>query len=149
MARPRARQGREARFAPGKTAAVTLCRVPLFMVAFVNLHLLVLAGLWIGGHLANLDVALLDFQLSAGNPLYLTLMALLFEQGKAPDRNHTRLYEQVFDLLLEGKHRFPEAPIDRPAAVRQALRHLAFSMTVDNLDALPRNGSRRGSISLT
>ncbi len=75
----------------------------------------------------------------AGNPLYLTLMALLFEQEKALDRNRTRLYDQVFDLLLEGKHRFQEAPIDRPAAVRQALRYLAFSMTVDNLDAEPRN----------
>jgi formylglycine-generating enzyme required for sulfatase activity len=75
----------------------------------------------------------------AGNPLYLTLMALLFEQGTAPDRNRAQLYEQVFDLLLEGKHRFQKAPIDRPAAVRQALRHLAFSMTVDNLDAEPRN----------
>jgi formylglycine-generating enzyme required for sulfatase activity len=76
----------------------------------------------------------------AGNPLYLTLMALLFERGTAPDRNRTRLYDQVFELLLEGKHRFHEGlPIERPAAVRQALRHLAFSMTVDNRDAEPRS----------
>jgi formylglycine-generating enzyme required for sulfatase activity len=75
----------------------------------------------------------------AGNPLYLTLMALLFEQGTAPDRNRTRLYEQVFDLLLEGKHRLQEGKIDRPEAVRQALRYLACSMTVDNLDAEPRS----------
>ena len=29
----------------------------------------------------------------AGNPLYLTLMALLLEKGTAPDRNRTRLYD--------------------------------------------------------
>ncbi|HZF12794.1 MAG TPA: SUMF1/EgtB/PvdO family nonheme iron enzyme [Thermoanaerobaculia bacterium] len=75
----------------------------------------------------------------ASNPLYLTLMALLFEQGTAPDRNRTQLYNQVFELLLEGKHRLQEGPIDRPEAVRRALRHLAFSMTVDNRDAEPRN----------
>jgi formylglycine-generating enzyme required for sulfatase activity len=75
----------------------------------------------------------------AGNPLYLTLMALLFERGTAPDGNRTRLYDQVFDLLLEGKHRLLETPIERPEAVRQALRHLAFAMTVDNRDAESRN----------
>ncbi len=41
----------------------------------------------------------------AGNPLYLTLMALLFEQNKVPDRHRTGLYDQVFDLLLAGRHR--------------------------------------------
>lgn len=90
-----------------------------------------------GMALASLDGP--DLRELAGNPLYLTLMALLFEQGTAPDRNRARLYDQVFDLLLEGKHRFQEAPIDRPAAVRQVLRYLAFSMTVDNLDAEPRS----------
>ncbi|MEO1368629.1 MAG: NACHT domain-containing protein, partial [Acidobacteriota bacterium] len=33
----------------------------------------------------------------AGNPLYLTLMAMLLEQGTAPDQNRSALYDQVFD----------------------------------------------------
>jgi formylglycine-generating enzyme required for sulfatase activity len=74
----------------------------------------------------------------AGNPLYLTLMALLFERGEAPKRNRARLYDQVFELLLGGKHRLLQAPIDHPKAVRQALAYLGFSMTVDNRDAEPR-----------
>ena len=74
----------------------------------------------------------------AGNPLYLTLMALLFEQDVAPDRNRTRLYDQVFDLLLEGKHRDLEAvPMDRKDTVRPLLSRLAFGMTEDNRDAEP------------
>ena len=72
-----------------------------------------------------------------GSPLYLTLMALLFEQGTAPDKNRTQLYNQVFELLLEGKHRQVEGPIERPQAVRRALRYLACSMTADNRDAEP------------
>jgi len=79
-----------------------------------------------------------ELQEVAGNPLYLTLMALLFEQDIAPDRNRTRLYDQVFDLLLEGKHRGPEAePMERKETVRPLLARLAFGMTEDNRDAEP------------
>ncbi len=73
----------------------------------------------------------------AGNPLYLTLMALLFEQEIAPDRNRTRLYDQVFDLLLDGKHRPGAEPMDRKPVVRAVLRQLACGMTEDNRDAEP------------
>jgi predicted NACHT family NTPase len=73
----------------------------------------------------------------AGNPLYLTLMALLFEQEIAPDRNRTRLYDQVFDLLLEGRHRPEAKPMERKDTVRAVLRRLAFGMTKDNRDAEP------------
>jgi formylglycine-generating enzyme required for sulfatase activity len=73
----------------------------------------------------------------AGNPLYLTLMALLFEQEIAPDRNRTKLYDQVFDLLIDGKHRPGSEPMDRKPVVRAVLRQLACSMTEDHRDAEP------------
>ncbi|HYU35053.1 MAG TPA: SUMF1/EgtB/PvdO family nonheme iron enzyme [Thermoanaerobaculia bacterium] len=79
-----------------------------------------------------------ELQEVAGNPLYLTLMALLFEQEIAPGRNRTRLYDQVFDLLLRGKHRRPEAePMEPENTVRALLRRLASGMTEDNKDAEP------------
>jgi formylglycine-generating enzyme required for sulfatase activity len=78
-----------------------------------------------------------ELQDVAGNPLYLTLMALLFEQDVAPDRNRTRLYDQVFDLLLEGKHRPEAEPMERKETVRPLLSRLAFGMTEDNRDAEP------------
>lgn len=71
----------------------------------------------------------------AGNPLYLTLMALLLEQGASPDRNRTRLYDQVFELLLEGKHRPAGEPIDCKQGVRKILRYLGHAMTRVNRDA--------------
>jgi formylglycine-generating enzyme required for sulfatase activity len=73
----------------------------------------------------------------AGNPLYLTLMALLFEQDIAPDRNRARLYDKVFDLLLGGKHRPGAEPMERKEIVRAVLRQLACGMTEDNRDAEP------------
>lgn len=73
----------------------------------------------------------------ASNPLYLTLMALLIEQGASPAGNRSQLYDQVFDLLLDGKHRQSSRPIVAKLGVRQVLRHLAFEMTRANLDAEP------------
>ena len=73
----------------------------------------------------------------SSNPLYLTLMALLLEQNDSPATNRTQLYDQVFELLLEGKHRPEPKPIARKKSVRKALRFLAFDMTQDNRDAEP------------
>jgi formylglycine-generating enzyme required for sulfatase activity/GTPase SAR1 family protein len=102
---------------------------------------------WFGRATGELDTVRAERSLSildtpelqevAGNPLYLTLMALLFEQEIAPDRNRTRLYDQVFDLLLEGKHRPEARPMEPKATVRGVLRRLAFGMTEDNRDAEP------------
>ena len=83
------------------------------------------------------------FEELAGNPLYLTLMALLLEDGESPSRNRAKLYDQVFDLLLEGKHKLGVRDgsfekIDRPELVRRTLRRLAETMTLDNRDAEPR-----------
>ena len=97
---------------------------------------------------ARADVALREldgpgFEELTGNPLYLTLMALLLEDGKPPARNRSALYDQVFELLLEGKHKLGVRdgsfePIERPELVRRTLRLLAESMTLDNRDAEPR-----------
>ena len=72
----------------------------------------------------------------ASNPLYLTLMAMLLEnEGERglPERR-TRLYDRIFDFLLDGKQRRPQSPIPRRAAVHETLRHLAEGMTRDNVD---------------
>jgi hypothetical protein len=115
--------GREARFAPGKAAAVTLSRVPLLVLAFINLHLLVLAGLWVAGHLANLDVALLNFQLSLANPVYCVALVLLcwlllapfFEAGNFLLSLDTRTRQEGLDLLYRVQRVFALA--DRKRAV--------------------------------
>jgi formylglycine-generating enzyme required for sulfatase activity len=91
--------------------------------------------------LARLDGP--GFEELTGNPLYLTLMALLLEDGKPPSQNRSALYDQVFELLLEGKHKLgirdgSFEPVARPELVRRTLRLLAETMTRDNLDAEPR-----------
>lgn len=74
----------------------------------------------------------------SGNPLYLTLMALLLEQDASPQRNRGRLYDQVFDLLLGGKHKPEPQPMEHQEAVRAVLRYLGYAMTKDNRDAEPQ-----------
>ncbi len=73
----------------------------------------------------------------AGNPLYLTLMALLIERGSSPERQRSPLYDQVFELLLGGGHRPVGEPMPCQQAVRAVLRHVAYGATVDNHDAEP------------
>ncbi len=74
----------------------------------------------------------------ASNPLYLTLMALLIEQGTSPARKRTDLYTQVFQLLLGGGYKYPRGePMEAQAAVRRVLRYLAYEMTRENRDAEP------------
>ena len=73
----------------------------------------------------------------SGNPLYLTLIALLLQDGREPARHRAQLYDQVFDLLLEGRHRVPSEPMPLRKATEAALRYLALGMTKDNRDAEP------------
>jgi formylglycine-generating enzyme required for sulfatase activity len=73
----------------------------------------------------------------SGNPLYLTLMAMLLEDEKTPERNRARLYDQIFELLMEGKHRRTPEPMDAQEVTRGVLRRLAYGMTSDNRDAEP------------
>ncbi len=72
------------------------------------------------------------------NPLYLTLMAMLIEQGASPASKRTDLYDQVFQLLLGGGYKYPRGePMEAQTAVRRVRRHLAHDMTRDNRDAEP------------
>ena len=73
----------------------------------------------------------------AGNPLYLTLMAILVEQGVQPSENRVHLYDQIFKLLFEGRHQRPAQPMPLMDDCRKTLRQLAFAMTVDGLQAEP------------
>jgi len=73
----------------------------------------------------------------SGNPLYLTLMAMLLEEGTTPERNRTLLYDQIFELLMEGKHRREPEPMDAQEVTREVLRRLAHGMTKDGVEAEP------------
>src|SRR6266545_2830978 len=89
--------------------------------------------------LASLDSP--ELRELAGNPLYLTLMALLFESGIEPDRNRTWLYDQVFALLFEGRHHGPQRePLEAQETVRAVLRRLAYDMTAEGRDTEPVTG---------
>ena len=72
------------------------------------------------------------------NPLHLTLLTVLWEKGVKPPRRRSQLYQAIFDLLLEGRHREPPRPIAATADVREVLRHLAFGLTRDDLPAAER-----------
>ena len=69
---------RDAAFAPGKAAAITLSRLPLLLLAALELHLLASVLLWIGDNLGGFDTALLGVELTfLGNPVYTTALFLL------------------------------------------------------------------------
>ncbi len=73
----------------------------------------------------------------AGNPLYLTLIALLYRENQTPHTNRAILFDQVFHLLLEGKHRAPPRPIPLRDKVRETLRYLANVLTGKGRDHAP------------
>ena len=102
---------------------------------------------WLGGEgepdTAGADAALARFRRDpsvwelAGNPLYLTLLAMLFgDKVEIPERR-SELYSKIFEFLLEGRHRGSD-PIEHEWAVETALRDLAWTMTHEGLDAEPR-----------
>ncbi|MEM7310732.1 MAG: SUMF1/EgtB/PvdO family nonheme iron enzyme [Planctomycetota bacterium] len=74
-----------------------------------------------------------DLRALAGTPLYLTLMAILLERGVEPSPQRVTLYDQIFDLLLEGKHRGDEAvPLGPSQVVRRTLARLALGLVEDD-----------------
>lgn len=73
----------------------------------------------------------------AGNPLYLTFLALLHQQGVRLDQNRSRLYDEVFELLLKGQHRSGSKPMPAHTRTLQALGYLGYGMTEDNVDHEP------------
>jgi hypothetical protein len=68
---------REAPRHAGKALAVTLCRLPLLLLAMVNLLALTEAGLWVLGNFGGLDTAATEVLLSANNPAWLAALLLL------------------------------------------------------------------------
>ncbi len=76
-----------------------------------------------------------NLQKLSSNPLYLTLIAMLVEEGHEPARHSPKLYDQIFDLLEEGRHHKPPAPIRGRAAAHQGLRYLAYQLTEANRDS--------------
>ena len=67
------------------------------------------------------------------NPLHLTLLTILWEKGVRAPRRRSELYDAIIELLLEGRHKDSSVAIPGKAVVRQALRHLAYSLTRDDL----------------
>ena len=88
------------------------------------------------------------------NPLYLTLIALLIKRGgneggvtealaagghtdfPAAVRHRYQLYDQVFQLLLEGRHRDQRQPMPNQIAVRSSLRFFACALTEKDLHSV-------------
>ncbi len=69
------------------------------------------------------------------NPLHLTLLTVLWEKGvKAPTRR-SALYDEIFELLLHGRHKDPPVAIRATEDVHLALRHLAHALTLHDLAA--------------
>jgi hypothetical protein len=68
---------REAPRHAGKALAVTLCRLPLLLLATVNLLALAEVWLWVAGNLGGLDTAATEVLLSPSNPAWLVALLLL------------------------------------------------------------------------
>ncbi len=120
--------GREARFDATKAAGVIFSRVPILLLALVNLILLVQVGLWIAGNCAGLDVALLSIQLSAispVNPVFLLaatlfcwlLLAPYFEASSFLLYLDTRVRQEGLDLLHRVQRAFATQERRIPAAI--------------------------------
>lgn len=103
---------------------------------------------WLGRHQNDLDAVgarrVLESLRSdrdlwelSGNPLYMTLMAMLLNEGKTLPRRRTELYDRVFDFLLEGRHRPEREPFPHRTSVVGAVRHLAYCMTKENCHTKP------------
>ncbi|MEM7310653.1 MAG: SUMF1/EgtB/PvdO family nonheme iron enzyme [Planctomycetota bacterium] len=78
----------------------------------------------------------------AENPLLLTLVALLLQSGGSPSSSRSRLYDQVLDLLLDGKHKHKPTsePVSCKPAVKSALACIAFQMTAAGETAVEWGG---------
>jgi hypothetical protein len=68
--------GRTVQVHPGKAAAVVLARLVLHVFVVLNLHLLIVLGVWVAGNLGGLDTALVGVLASLGNPAYVLALVL-------------------------------------------------------------------------
>jgi hypothetical protein len=106
--------GREAAFDPAKAALATLGRLPLLLLAALNLHLLALALLWTAENLAGFDTALVGVTMSfIHNPLYLAGMLMLSWVLLAP-------YFEAVNFLLHLDARTRQEGLDLFFRVRRA-----------------------------
>lgn len=121
---------------PGKWAAVVLSRLALLLLAVVNLHGFLQVGVWVGDHLAGLDLALADFVLGLGNPVYdvcLFLLAWLLLAPYAEASNYllhvdARARYEGLDLWYRVRRLFP-AGAKSAAATALALAALFLTAT--------------------
>ena len=132
--------GREARFDPGKTAAVVFNRIPLLGFGVINLHLLGGMALWAAGNLAGFDVALVSFSLTIFdpahfNPVYLVALTMLawlllapyFEASNFLLHLDTRTRQEGLDLFYRVQHCFPTTETRRVGALLTAVAGLLFA----------------------
>jgi hypothetical protein len=98
--------GREAAGDPAKAALVTLGRLPLLLVAALNLHLLAGALLWTAESLAGFDTALFGVSMSfLGNPVYTVGLLMLCWVLLAP-------YFEAANFLLHLDNRTRQEGLD-------------------------------------
>jgi hypothetical protein len=124
--------GREARFDPGKAAVVTLSRLPLLLLAFLNVHLVIQMALWGAGNVLGLEVAFLGVQLGLNNGFYDLAVLLLCWWLLAPQHeaanfllfSDTRTRQEGLDLYHRVQRLFPA--VGRRAGVVLALAGSLF-----------------------
>jgi hypothetical protein len=138
--------GPEARFDAGRSAVVTLSRVPVLMVAFFNSHLLVCIGLWTALNLAGLDVAAASAVLTVANPVYDVALAMLVWLLLAPyfEASNFLLYldcrtrREGLDLLRRVRRAFPVAGRVGAAALTLVFVPSAMARVADGWPAAVR-----------
>jgi hypothetical protein len=120
--------GREAAFDAAKATGVVLTRLPLLFLAVVNLHVLVVIGLWAAGNLAGFNTSVLSFQLDPlHNGAYLLSLFLLAWLLLSPFHEasnfllylDTRVRQEGLDLLYQVQRVF--ATPERTKVVAGAL----------------------------
>ncbi len=125
---------REAAFNPGKAAVVTLTRVPLLVLAAINLHLLFQVLLWVGDNLAGFDVVLLAVEMEPfANPVYAVALLLLswlllapfFEAANFLLYLDTRTRQEGLDLFYRVQRVFPSGEAVPAGRVVSAVLALA------------------------
>lgn len=100
-----------------KAAAAAISRTGLLLITVVNLHLLVVAALYIAGELAGLETALLELLLALDNPVYVLSLVGLAWLLLAPFSeavNHLlfidgRVRHDGLDLVQRVRTLFPAA----------------------------------------
>jgi hypothetical protein len=102
---------RDAQREPARSGAVVLSRLPLLLLAVVNLFLLARAALWVAGSPAGLDVALLGLILSPFNPAFVVPLVAVAWLALTP-------YFEASSFLLHLDNRVRHDGLDLAYRVR-------------------------------